>query len=295
MRNLVVGIDGSAASHVALEWAARAVGDRGRIHAVTATDPEPHIVLDPLPTDDVEYRIVLERELARTWIEPARRRVGTVTAEVADGEAPEALARIAAARDSDAIVVGSHVTATGVPRLVGRTIRHLLADLRGPLVVVPTSLDAAVEDGPIIVGIGHSEATEASVRWAAGEAAQSQRALGLVRATREGPVFQVDGMLELIAYYIDPAKREQWVAEDLAELAALAQDASVDEIAVATTAVAGLPATTLVAQSEAASLLVIGHNPSKLLGRQHVTQPLRHALTHARCPVVVVPGGEPTG
>ena len=79
------------------------------------------------------------------------------------------------------------------------------------------------------------------------------------------------------------------MAEDLAELAAVAQRESAEDIVVATTAAAGLPATTLVAESAAASLLVIGHRPSKLLGGHHITQPLRYALTHARCPVVVVP------
>lgn len=289
MKKLVVGVDGAIASRVALAWAARTAGRDGHVHVVTATDPEPQLDLDPLPVDESEYRIVLERELVRRWCEPARRLAGEVTAEVVTGDASEALTRIAAADDVDAVVVGAHVGPTGAPRLVGRTIRHLLGDLRRPLVVVPTSFDVSVATGPIIVGIGHSDATAHAVRWAAGEAAAHDRSLGLVRATREGPVFQVDGMLELVAYYLDPAVRDQWIAEDLAELAVAAQRVTVDEIDLAARAAAGLPATTLVAESEAASLLVIGHHPSKVLGRHHVTQPLRYALTHARCPVAVIP------
>jgi nucleotide-binding universal stress UspA family protein len=295
MRRLVVGIDGATSSRHALEWAAQIVGADGRIHAVTATDPEPTVTLHPLPADDLEYESGVRRELEHTWTASARALVGDVTVEVVHGDAPHALTSAAEKGGFDAIVVGSHVSAMGVPRRIGRTIRDLLSDLRCPLIVVPTSIAKnRSDDGPIIVGVGHSEATDAAVRWAAVQAAEHGRALGLVRATSEAPVFDVDGMLDLIAYYLDPAIRDEWVTEDLAALATVAQAVSENEIPIATTATARLPATTLVNESAAASLLVIGQHPSKVLGARHVTSSLRHALTHARCPVVVVPVPEQT-
>ena len=39
----------------------------------------------------------------------------------------------------------------------------------------------------------------------------------------------------------------------------------------------------------AASLLVIGQHRSMITGDSQTTRPLRHALTHARCPVAVIP------
>lgn len=287
---MVVGVDGAPSSAGALQWAANTVGRDGHIHAVTATSPEPDLVPDPLPSDDDAYRSLLADELERAWTEPIRGLVGTVTVEVADDDAATALMQAAERDGSDGIVVGAHISAVGMPKRVGGTIRRLLEDPVVPVIVVPTSVRGDdPRSGPIIVGVGHSEATEAAVRWAANAAAEHGRALGLVRATGDAPVFQLEGMLDLVACYIDPTIRGEWAREDLALLADAAQKATVEEIPIAASAVDGRPTARLVAESAVASLLVIGHHSSRLRGGQHVTQPLRHALTHAHCPVAVVP------
>ena len=67
--------------------------------------------------------------------------------------------------------------------------------------------ESLADNGVVIVGIGHGPATDAAVHWAAHLADDRDLPVGLVRATGEGPVFQVDGLLSLLAYYIDPRKR----------------------------------------------------------------------------------------
>ncbi len=50
----------------------------------------------------------------------------------------------------------------------------------------------------------------------------------------------------------------------------------------------GLPALRLDEASERSALLVLGRHRSALDRGHHTAQPLRHALTHSRCPVAVI-------
>jgi nucleotide-binding universal stress UspA family protein len=290
MHNVVVGLDGGVASNRALEWAARAVGPHGTVHAVTAVSPVTELVVDAALADSVAFRRRLQIELETEWIEPVRHRVHTITAETTEGSAVEALRSAAVEHGADAIVVGAHVPAHLSPPTIGSTARHLLRDLPCALVVVPHEWrhDRGGRD-PIIVGVGHGDATDEAVRWAARLAECHGLGLGLVRATGEGPVFSVDGFLDLVAYYIDPSQREVWTQEDLVRLAHEAQAATDSAISVGVAAVPGLPATNLVEAGIGASLLVIGQHRSLVTGTRHATQPLRYALAHAPCPVAVIP------
>lgn len=290
MRNVVVGVDGTAVANGALEWAADAVGPMGTIHALAAVSPTTELRATDVTTTSDRYRQALEATLESSWVSAIDGAVDTLTTRADRGHAYDALAAEAVERDADAIVIGAHVPPLGWPRAIGRTTRRLLRDLPCPLVVVPSRTRHRLADGdPIIVGVGHGAATEAAVRWAALVAESRGLPLGLVRATGEGPVFQVDGLLDVVALYVDPAKRIEWAREDVAEMAVAAQQTTSGQISVAAATVPGLPATRLVETSKSASLLVIGQHQPLLAGQHHVTQPLRFALTHARCPVAVVP------
>ena len=290
MRNLVVGVDGALSSLRALEWAATTVGSGGRIHTVAAVSPPTELAVIPPPNGRRTYLQLLQRQLETVWTDEIRDRVGTLTAIATEGSAADALAAAAAEYRADAIVVGAHVPPRTMPKTLGTTTRHLLRTLDCPLIVVPHGFSGGLEgDGPVIVGIGHGEATDAAVHWAARLADERDLSVGLVRATGEGPVFHIDGMLSLLAYYIDPRKRAEWTSEDLTDFAEQVQAMTAHELAVGVSAPPGLPAVRLVDASTAASLLVIGRHRSIITGHQHSTEPLRHALTHARCPVAVIP------
>lgn len=289
MKRLVVGIDGSASARSALRWAANTVGPDGELVAVTAMSPAPELHQVGRRSIGPPDPGTVQTTLERSWLAPVRELVGALEARVEPGTAHDALAAEALDRDADAIVVGTHAPVVGGPHRIGRTIHHLLRELPCPLVVVPRANRHQLAGGePIIVGVGHGEATEAAVRWGAMVAEAHGLPLGLVRATGEGPVFQVDGALDVMALYLDPAKRVEWAAEDVAELARLAQHVTESEIEVAGSTVPGLPATRLAELSSGASLLVIGRHTTHIAAG-HVTQPLRFELGHARCPVVVVP------
>ncbi len=290
MRSIVVGVDGTTSSTRALEWAARAVGPDGAIHAVTAVSPVTELVIDAMLGDSVEYRRMLQHELESVWVAPVRDLVGTLTARADEGWAPDAITAEYHRRDADAIVVGAHVPPRHLPKTIGATIRQLLKTLPCPLIVIPHRWRRGLsEHDPVIVGVGHGDATDEAVRWAATFADTYDLGLGLIRATSEGPIFQVDGFLDVVSYYIDPAQRHVWTQEDLARLAIAAQEATEKSLDIATTAVPGLPATRLTEATTTASMLVIGQHRTPVTGTRHATQPLRYALAHARCPVAVIP------
>lgn len=290
MHNVVVGLDGGVASNRALEWAARGVGPHGTIHAVAAVSPVIELVVEAALADSVEFRRHVQKALETEWTEPVRGRVHTLTAETREGTPADVLRSAAIDHGADAIVVGAHVPGHLAPPTIGSTVRRLLKNLPCPLLVVPHEWrhDRGGRD-PIIVGVGHGDATDEAVRWAARLAECNGLGLGLVRATGEGPVFSVDGFLDLVAYYIDPSQREVWTQEDLVRLAHEAQTTTESAISVGVAAVPGLPATNLVQAGLGASLLVIGQHLSPVTGTRHAPQPLRYALAHAPCPVAVIP------
>lgn len=278
MRSLVVGVDGEAPSFHALDWAVDAVGVDGEIHVVTAVDTA------------WSDRTGAEADPLASRLSEIRNRVATISTSIVEGSAAEALQTSGGWLEADAIVVGAHVPPRAMPKRIGRTIHDLLEHPGRPVIVVPTeAVVGRTGDDPVIVGVGRGEATQAAVCWAARWADNQGVALGLVRATGERPTFGLSGLLELVAYYIDPSQRLTWTHEDLAEFAAAAQAAAERELDIATTAVGGGAPSALVDQSVGASLLVIGRHDSAVFGEGHTARLLQHALTHAVCPVAVVP------
>jgi nucleotide-binding universal stress UspA family protein len=289
MRRLVVGIDGTDASRRAVEWAARTVGADGSLHCVTALSPMIELGIDAVAGDSADYQRVLQRDLSGRWTEGLAGRVGQLTTEVREQSASDALAASASEFDADAIVVGAHLHKLLDPFKIGHTTRKLLRRLPTTLVIVPDSVQGDLTDGPIVVGIGHGEATEAAVWWASELADRRGVAVGLVRATGDAPLFQADGILDLVGYFLHPESREQWATKDVDRLAAAVQENSRRDLPIAIEVRPGLPAVQLVEASEHAALLVIGQHWSAISLGRHISQPLRYALTHARCPIAVVP------
>ncbi len=294
MRRLVVGVDGTEPARAALDWAVDTVGPEGRIHAVVAVDPALEFLVDVVTGDPVTYLQAVDRDLAAEWTKDAHARVAELTGDLVERSAPEALTAAAAEYTADAIVVGAHVTHFGAPRRIGATTRHLLRKLVVPLVVVPAGTsrglgERADRTEPVVIGVGHGDATEAAVRWAAALADEHDLRVALVRATGDGPVHQTDGLRDLISYELHPERRTERSERDLVRFAEQVQELSEHDLTIDAGALPGLSAIRLAEASGDASLLVIGqHRPPSTPGR-HTAEPLRYLLTHARCPIAVVP------
>ena len=129
-----------------------------------------------------------------------RPRVGELRTTVSSSTAAKALDDVATADRADAIVVGTHTSLQGMPARIGRTINHLIRITDHPVVVVPGRPPFGLDDGAVVVGIGHGSATRAAVRWAAHLARARGLTVELLHATGDAPVFQADGVLDLVRY-----------------------------------------------------------------------------------------------
>jgi nucleotide-binding universal stress UspA family protein len=288
VRNVVVGVDGSESSIGALDWAAETVGRAGRIHAVVGLNPWTRYVADAVGGREVAFEHVLERDLANRWTAEAGFRVGELRTTVSVSTAAQALDEIATADRADAIVVGAHTSMLGVPARVGRTINHLIRTTDHPVVVVPGRPPVAVDDGVVVVGIGHGNATRAAVRWAAHLARERGLTVELLHATGDAPVFQAGGVLELVRYEIGREDPDEFAQGSIEHFAELMQTLAGPELDLVVSTPPGLAALRLDEASERSALLVLGRHRSGWDRGHHTAQPLRHALTHARCPVVVI-------
>ncbi len=290
MRRVVVGLDGTPASLRAIEWAASFVGPAGSIHAVTAVSHLAEFTVDVITGDPDGFVREIEHDIGTRWVRTVRGRVAHITTHVREQAVDEALHLVAAECDAHGIVIGAHVPGRVLPTTIGRTTRHLLRDLACPLIVVPSEADDHVpHPGPVVVGIGHGEATEHAAWWASELADEHDLMIGLIRATGDAPIFEANGIIDVFGYYLDPASRRDFERGDIARLAMLIQENSDHELAISIDVGPGLSAVRLVEASETASMLVIGQHWSGLTRGRHTPQPLRYALAHARCPVAVIP------
>jgi nucleotide-binding universal stress UspA family protein len=279
---VVVGLDGAERSQGALEWIAQVVPDGGTIHAVHAVRPESH-------PEAVERRGDIEGwsdQIRSTLTE--RGSTTTVVPHLVEAATADALLTVARRTGAHLIVVGSHRQAFEHPKLLGRTVGRLVHDSSVPLVIVGPQ-HAAGRTGMVVAGVGTGETTNCAVAWAAAFAEQHRAGLALVRAIRREPFFTPEGVLSVIAWYLDPATLGRWALEDLQRVAHQAQDATESEIGIEWSAPVGKLGPELVEASEGADVLVIGR-PERGPGVDQVVPPwLHHAIAHAPCPVVIVP------
>lgn len=242
VRIAVVGVDGSAGSSAALDWARRAVGPDGAVHEVHADD-------DPAGT----------------------------------------LLRAAADQDADIVVIGvhsqSHLAQSHLaPKRLGHVGKELITRTDRPVAVVGAGPSSG--SSTVVAGVGHGDATRAALEWSAHYADTHGTAIELIRAIPNRPVFRTDGLLDVMAFYIDRDMAREWAMDDIRRLADEIQVATDEQLSITWSARRGGTGPTLVDASEGASLLVLGLHDSD---RPDVAGWLHHALTHAPCPVVVVP------
>jgi nucleotide-binding universal stress UspA family protein len=216
--HVVVGVDdGPDAAH-ALEWTARVLAPTATIHAVHAVSPSVELAVAAVQFDSAALVARRRSHLENEWTAAARQTGVTIVCEVVEDTPARALMRVADHTAAEMIVVGSKGHARGVPRLLGGTVRDLLAHSPRPVVVVPDGAELA-PSGSVVVDVGHAEHVGEALRWAAEFAAARGLSLNLVRAGPRRRLFSPEGLVERIAYSIDRDVVRSWALEDLAELA----------------------------------------------------------------------------
>ena len=144
--SIVVGVDGSDASHDALRWAAEEARLRSAplvaVHAWSFVPAQP--IGDPgmlaVPAGDIAGQLGAESDAARIGLDQAVEDALGADSEVelerrlVEGDAGEAL--VAASKDAQLVVVGSHGRSGFKAALLGAVSRHVVDHAACPVVVV---------------------------------------------------------------------------------------------------------------------------------------------------------------
>ncbi|WP_055700370.1 MULTISPECIES: universal stress protein [Streptomyces] len=286
---LIVGVDGSAASLRALDWAVDEAVRRGApLRVVYASSWEWYEGHEPsFGVDDGSVRAAAERGAAEAV---ARARERTHAVEVTGEALPEDPAA-ALVRESDAacaVVVGSRGRGRLAGLLLGSVSLSVAAHARSPVVVVRDTDGHPATDPvkEVTVGVGEPGESAAAVAFACAAAERSGAALRAVRTWR-CPAHETPGRPRPAA----PPDPHQRLAQEALDEALREPLRSHRSLVVRREVLEGDARTALLDASRTSGLLVVGARRRKgHLGMQ--LGPVSHALLHhAACPVAVVPHG----
>ncbi|QIS12537.1 universal stress protein [Nocardia arthritidis] len=284
---VVVGVDGSEPSDLAVRWAAEIAAARNRrlriVHGL-ALDPHSTVfgiyeLLTPAVTDAMRKAgldlVATARRLA-TQVDPGL----TVETEVAPDQPAELLVR-----ESNS----AHMVAIGAGRAselahIGSTLLAVSAHGHGNIVVVrDTGSERQIrQTGPVIVGIDDSRTCAPAVAAAFAEASIRETALVAVHATGD---ITLTGYANLAAT-LPIREMEAAAHEVLAEHLAGWQEKYPDVHVTRKVYPAG-PAHQLISWSKAAQLVVVGSRGRGGFRGLLLGSTSNSLVQHAHCPVMV--------
>jgi nucleotide-binding universal stress UspA family protein len=271
---VVVGVDGSADSLDAVDWAAAAAQRRGvplRVVAAPAPLPRLYAVEISAATAASALRGLAARALGTAIHRAEASRAGlTVQSGLLAGPAP--LAVTAAGTGAVLLVLGARGSGGFSAMRLGAVSRYAAGHATCPVVVLR---DAPVRrtrgGGEIVVGIGDPDDGDEALAFALEEAASRDAELVAVHAWSGADR--------------PPAAGQELAEQRLAEALGMWRDKFAG-VPVRHEVVHGHPAAVLARCTARADLVVLGRNPDPdIASIQHVV------LDHARGPVAIVPSG----
>lgn len=287
-RRIVVGIDGSAESGAALEWAiARARPAGADLELVNAYSPQ--------FTHDFYgfHGMGAVGDQGRWFTEYSEELLGAASARVAQVAptisvtststiGPPAHVLADASKGAALVVVGRRGLGAAGSALLGSVSNRLSVEAEAPLVVVTEG--ALPVTGPVVVGVDGSEYGTAALRFALAEAAAAHAPLRAVTAF-DYPDVTFQGDPELIA------RMRAGVEADAAAIATQALDAlgaAATSVAVEHVTVQGAAAEAILAQASDARLIVVGSHGKGLVRRVLLGSVSRQVLHDSERPVAIV-------
>ncbi|MTE17958.1 universal stress protein [Streptomyces sp. TRM43335] len=304
VRTVTVGVDGSAESLAAADWAAReALSRKAPLRLVHVREPDPFG-----PPDSVA-----DEETRRHWAQRIPRGVADgltgrypeleITTDQLTGRPAEVL--VSAAEQAGVLVVGSRGLGPIAGFLVGSVGLATVARVACPVVLVRAGA-AGGDEGKDTGADG-----DGGGDGGGGEATRREVVLGLelyrecdeviefafdAAARRGAPLKVVHGWNPPLVYGIDPVAVDPRMAGELAEESARVLGDTLrgwrekyPNVEVRARAVAGRPSRLLTEASEGAALLVVGRRGRRSPLGFHIG-PVAHAVMHhAASPVAVVP------
>ncbi|MER5373312.1 universal stress protein [Streptomyces sp. NPDC002553] len=281
MRSVVVGLDGSAESRAAAEWAAGEAKRRSLplklVHVVEAV-PEPMALAQFL---GAETRPQRSERLLREVVEGLRERHPglDVAVEQTPGRPAEELTR--EAEDAELVVLGSRGLSGIGGFLLGSVGQAVVTRTRQPVILVRAVEQAA--DGPVVLGLDTDRPDDTLLTFAFEAAARRVTPLRVVHAWNLPPYFAY-------GVPVDPELDAALGKQDAATLSELLHrwKEKYPAVEVIEESRPGSPAVHLVDASPGASLVVVGRRIRRNPLGAHIG-PVTHAvLHHATAPVTVI-------
>ncbi|CCK32494.1 hypothetical protein BN159_8116 [Streptomyces davaonensis JCM 4913] len=272
---LVVGVDGSAGSLQAVDWAVdEALRHRRALRLVYASLWERYEGVVPSDDPDRPSEQTAAEEVVATAVERARRREPgvRVSADVIPDEATHAL--LGEAQHAFAVVTGARGRGGLAGLLLGSVSLTVAARAHGPVIVVRgDKAGLAGTHERILLGAADPETARAATRFAFREAEARGCVLDVVRAWRRPT---------------HPAA-EDHEASDLLDTVLHEATADHPDVRVRSAAVEGPARRVLLDRSAAADLVIIGARRGSVRFGLQLGRVGHTLLHHAYCPVAVVP------
>ena len=258
---IIVGVDGSPVSLVAVDWAAHTAALRGvALKLVHVLNPPVVMAFPevPMPSGYLQWQEDAGRSLLATAVKTAEEaalaagtgsRPITVTTEMVSGSSVPALAELSG--QAQMIVVGCRGRGALVRGLLGSVSTGVVHHATCPVAVVHDEdpLIPHPSKAPVVVGLDGSPASERAVEIAYEEASFRGVDLVAVHAWSDSGVLEFPG----VDWSVLQAEAEETLAERLAGWGERYPDVLVRRVVVA-----DRPAHQLLEQAQAAQLLVVG-------------------------------------
>jgi nucleotide-binding universal stress UspA family protein len=283
---IVVGVDGSSTSDLALDWAVEEAARRALplhiIHAFSYGYPMTDVgigyeinglrqLADRVRKDAVARARRASPGLVITWSEPASR---------------PAPALLDASGNADTLVMGARGMSAARGVFMGSVSVQVAAHAICPVVIVHDIAASTGAGAPVVVGVDGSEVSSSAIAYAYEQASSRGVGLTVVHAWWLDNVQDVAAAATWTVNWASFAREEQaLVAESLA-----GWEEKYPEVAVRRHSVRGLPVEALVRQSKDACLVVVGTRGRGGFGGLLLGSVSQGVMHRAQCPVAVVHG-----
>jgi nucleotide-binding universal stress UspA family protein len=285
---IVVGVDGSTDGLRAAEYAAVEAQLRSSaVHLVHAVNVR--AMINPRLA---AFAVEDFRQAGKQALDAAELRVAQIDPSIPVSSeiltAPRAHALVEAAKKAGLVVLGRRPV-HGLKRvLTGSTSTAVAARAKTPVLAVPASWSRGLRRQRVVVGTDGSVEGQDALAFAFGEAARRHASVVAVRAWQVPLRWYAD---------LEPSARQEpdWgnfaalaLAEDLAGWAESYPDVPVLRVVEQSS----VPAELLIAQVDAAAMLVVGARGDGGLPGLDLGWTARSVIAHAPCPIAVVHRGD---